>query len=223
MPEFEEVSPEKNPQHNYVPSNDAKPRSRRRSGGFKKELSPATDSKIGEVDPSEILESESISESNQTNTPAETVDSIDPIIETETNTTDEIVATSLPTRSQHELKDFPVTTGKPSAETLAAIERVNARLIKRKADRDARYAARKKARDADDSATARDRRSHKKAAKKRGLLATIISIFSIGTKKPKSNRGMSRGRRPQNKGNSNSNKNRRRGGQNRGRQNYRKR
>mgnify|MGYP001792056368 CR=1 FL=1 len=71
MPEFEEVSPEKNPQHNYVPSNDAKPRSRRRSGGFKKELSPATDSKIGEVDPSEILESESISESNQTNTPAE--------------------------------------------------------------------------------------------------------------------------------------------------------
>jgi len=65
----------------------------------------------------------------------------------------------------------------------------------------------------------RNRRSQKKTAPKKGLLAAILSIFGIGTKKPKSNRSRGRGRRPQ--GNR-SNQNRRRGGQNRGRQNYHK-
>ena len=98
MPEFEEVSPETNPQHNYVPSTDAKPRSRRRSGGFKKELSPATaDSKMGEVDPAEMLQSESLSGSNKTIPPAETIDSTEPTIDAETASTDKIVAAPPPT------------------------------------------------------------------------------------------------------------------------------
>ena len=203
MPEFEEVNPETNPQHNYVPSTDAKPRSRRRSGGFKKELSPAADNKIGEVDPAEMLQEEFLSGSNEERTPAETVDSTAPVIGTETNATDETVAP------------------KPSAQTLAAIERVNARLVERKADRDAKYTARKKAREAGDSTSTRDRRSRRKSAPKRGFLAVILSIFGIGTKKPKSNRSKGRVRRPQGTGNNRSNHNRRRGGQNRGRQNYR--
>ena len=220
MPEFEEVSPETNPQHNYVPSTDAKPRSRRRSGGFKKELSSATaDSKMGEVDPAEMLQSESLSGSNETSTPAETIDSTEPTIDAETASTDKIVATPPPTLSQHEHTDFPSATPEPSAETLAAIKRVDARLIERRAERDAKYAARKKARDAGDLTSTRNRRSHKKTAPKKGLLAAILSIFGIGTKKPKSNRSRGRGRRPQ--GNR-SNQNRRRGGQNRGRQNYHK-
>ena len=220
MPEFEEVSPETNPQHNYVPSTDAKPRSRRRSGGFKKELSPATaDSKMGEVDPAEMLQSESLSGSNETSTPTETIDSTEPTIDAETASTDKIVATPPPTHSQHEHTDSPSATPEPSAETLAAIKRVDARLIERRAERDAKYAARKKARDAGDLTSTRNRRSHKKTAPKKGLLAAILSIFGIGTKKPKSNRSRGRGRRPQ--GNR-SNQNRRRGGQNRGRQNYHK-
>ncbi|MEC7608816.1 MAG: hypothetical protein VX964_01460, partial [Verrucomicrobiota bacterium] len=89
MPKFEEVNQETNPQHNYVPSTDAKPRSRRRSGGFKKELSSAADSKIGEVDPTEILQEEFLSGSNEESTPAETADSTGPTIENETNATDE--------------------------------------------------------------------------------------------------------------------------------------
>ena len=220
MPEFEEVSPETNPQHNYVPSTDAKPRSRRRSGGFKKELSSATaDSKMGEVDPAEMLQSESLSGSNETSTPAETIDSTEPTIDAETASTDKIVATPPPTHSQHEHTDSPSANPEPSAETLAAIKRVDARLIERRAERDAKYAARKKARDAGDLTSTRNRRSHKKTAPKKGLLAAILSIFGIGTKKPKSNRSRGRGRRPQ--GNR-SNQNRRRGGQNRGRQNYHK-
>ena len=220
MPEFEEVNPETNPQHNYVPSTDAKPRTRRRSGGFKKELSPSTaDSKMGEVDPAEMLQSESLSGSNEASTPAETIDPTDPTIEAETASTDKIVATPPPTQSKNEHTDFPSATPEPGAETLAAIERVNARLIERKAERDAKYAARKKARDAGDLTSTRGRQSHKKTAPKKGLLASILSIFGIGTKKPKSNRSKRRGRRPQ--GNR-SNQNRRRGGQNRGRQNYRK-
>ena len=220
MPEFEEVSPETNPQHNYVPSTDAKPRSRRRGGGFKKKLCPPTaHSKMGEVDPAEILQSESLSGSNQASTPAETLDSTDPIIETKTNATNEAVATPPPTQSPHDHTDFPSATPEPSAETLAAIERVNARLAERKADRDAKYAARKKAREANDLTSTGGRRSHKKTAQKKGLLAAILSIFGIGTKKSKSNRHKGRGRRPQ--GNR-SNQNRRRVGQHRGRHNYRK-
>lgn len=221
MPEFEEVSPETNPQHNYVPSTDAKPRSRRRSGGFKKELSPAADSKIGEVDPAEMLQEGFLGGSNEASTPAETVDSTDQIIETGINATDETVAASPRTRSQHEHTNFSTAAPDPSAQTLAAIERVNARLTKRKADRDAKYSARKRAREAGDSTSTRDRRSRGKSAPKRGFLAAILSIFGIGTKKPKSKRGKGRGRRPQGTGNNRSNHNRRRGGQNRGRQNYR--
>ena len=220
MPEFEEVSPETNPQHNYAPSADAKPRSRRRSGGFKKELSPApADSKMGEIDPAEMIKSESLSGSRESNTPAKTIDSTEPIIEAETTSTDKIVATQSLKQSQHEHTDFTSATPEPSAETLAAIERVNARLIERKAERDAKYAARKKARDAGDLTSNRNKRSHKKAAPKKGLLSAILSILGIGTKKPKSNRSKGRSRRPHS---NRSNQNRRKGGQNRGRHNYRK-
>ena len=221
MPEFEEVNQETNPQHNYVPSTDAKPRSRRRSGGFKKELSSAADSKIGEVDPTEILQEEFLSGSNEESTPAETADSTGPTIENETNATDETVTVSPREHSQHEHTNFSKVAPKPSAQTLAAIERVNARLAKRKADRDAKYTARKKAREAGDSTSIRDRQSRRKSVPKRSFLAAILSIFGIGTKKPKSNRSKGRRRRPQGTGNNRSNHNRRRGEQNRVHQNYR--
>ena len=53
MPEFEEANNPNNPALNYVPSTDAvkKPRTRRRSGGFKKELAPSSQDQMGEISP----------------------------------------------------------------------------------------------------------------------------------------------------------------------------
>ena len=54
MPEFEEPNNSKNEAEAYSPRNDSKPRSRRRSGGFKNDSAPKEDLNIGEIDPSTI-------------------------------------------------------------------------------------------------------------------------------------------------------------------------
>jgi hypothetical protein len=63
MPEFEEANNPNNPALNYVPSTDAvkKPRTRRRSGGFKKELAPSSQDQMGEVSPNEPAPKERLS------------------------------------------------------------------------------------------------------------------------------------------------------------------
>ncbi|MDA0848509.1 MAG: hypothetical protein O2827_01975 [Verrucomicrobia bacterium] len=54
MPEFEEPNPSKDEAEAYSPRNDSKPRSRRRSGGFKNDSAPTQDLNIGEIDPSSV-------------------------------------------------------------------------------------------------------------------------------------------------------------------------
>jgi hypothetical protein len=54
MPEFEEPNPSKDEAEAYSPRNDSKPRSRRRSGGFKNDSAPTQDLNIGEIDPSTV-------------------------------------------------------------------------------------------------------------------------------------------------------------------------
>lgn len=54
MPEFEESNPSKDEAEAYSPRNDSKPRSRRRSGGFKNDSAPTQDLNIGEIDPSTV-------------------------------------------------------------------------------------------------------------------------------------------------------------------------
>jgi hypothetical protein len=54
MPEFEEPNPSKDEAEAYSPRNDSKPRSRRRSGGFKNNSAPTQDLNIGEIDPSTV-------------------------------------------------------------------------------------------------------------------------------------------------------------------------
>ena len=54
MPEFEEPNQSKDEAEAYSPRNDSKPRSRRRSGGFKNDSAPTQDLNIGEIDPSTI-------------------------------------------------------------------------------------------------------------------------------------------------------------------------
>ena len=54
MPEFEEQDHSKKDAEAYSPRNESKPRSRRRSGGFKNNSTPTQELNIGEVDPSNI-------------------------------------------------------------------------------------------------------------------------------------------------------------------------
>jgi hypothetical protein len=63
MPEFEETNSQPDPSHNYTPSTDAssKPRTRRRSGGFKTEVASASTANIGEVNAAEAVKGEKLS------------------------------------------------------------------------------------------------------------------------------------------------------------------
>jgi len=64
MPEFEESEATNSSKENYTPSTDAtkKPRTRRRSGGFKTEYkAPTSAAEIGEVDAAKALKSEKLS------------------------------------------------------------------------------------------------------------------------------------------------------------------
>ena len=54
MPEFEEQNHSKKEAEAYSPRNESKPRSRRRSGGFKNDSAPTQELNIGEIDPSNI-------------------------------------------------------------------------------------------------------------------------------------------------------------------------
>lgn len=54
MPEFEEQNHPKKETEAYSPRNESKPRSRRRSGGFKNDSAPTQELNIGEIDPSSI-------------------------------------------------------------------------------------------------------------------------------------------------------------------------
>lgn len=55
MPEFEEDNKTNKEGINYSPRNEPKPRSRRRSGGFKNDYSTSSNPSIGEIDPSSIV------------------------------------------------------------------------------------------------------------------------------------------------------------------------
>ena len=63
MPEFEEDNPTTSQSQNYTPSTDAsqKPRTRRRSGGFKTEVVSLKNAKIGEVNAAEAIKEEKLS------------------------------------------------------------------------------------------------------------------------------------------------------------------
>lgn len=65
MPEFEENNSQPDPAYSYTPSTSTpkKTGGRRRSGGFKSEIT-TSDSKIGEVDPAEALKVEKARENN---------------------------------------------------------------------------------------------------------------------------------------------------------------
>jgi hypothetical protein len=226
MPEFEEENVNASQGESYTPSTDAskKPRSRRRSGGFKTEVSNVSQANIGEVSADQAFKEEKLSgkpSASQSHEPRERAE------------------------AQGDHKDRPRREGKPreprvareprtdanpqpSPETLAAIASVEGKIAERRAERDARRAEREKNRPAKAERSARKPRKagaggNKPAPKKKGVLASILSIFGLGpkaepVKKGGGNRGgpnKGRGGRPQGAGGKRRGQNRGRGGQNR--------
>ena len=224
MPEFEEEKVNASPSESYTPSTDAskKPRTRRRSGGFKTEVANVSNANIGEVVANEALKEEklsgtpSVAQSHETSEPR--------------GDSDDKPRRERKPRSERETRAArePRTDAnpQPSPETLAAIASVEAKIAERRAERDARRAERDKTRPAKTERNARKPRKSgggKPTRKKKGLLASILSIIGLGSKtEPAKRRGgnrggsnKGRGGRPQGKGGNRRGQNRGRGGQNR--------
>lgn len=166
MPEFEDTNPNQNTApETYTPSTDAtaKPRTRRRSGGFKKELAPDNSGKMGEVSAAEALKQERLSGSAK----AASANEAPPVREKRVRETpregprarrepetEASSADTKPTRAPRvrterasSAPDEPRRTPEPSEATLAAIQRIEASIEARRAERDARRKERPDKRD----------------------------------------------------------------------------
>lgn len=213
MPEFEEENVNASPSESYAPSTDAskKPRTRRRSGGFKTEVVSLSNASIGEVSANQALKEEKLS-----GTPSAT-QSHEPR-ESHGDREDRPRRERKPRESRAPREPRTDANPQPSPETLAAIASVEAKIAERRAERDARRAERDKTRTAQTERSERKPRKQSggKPAPKKGLLASILSIFGLGPKAaPTKKRGGNRGGRPRGKGGNRGGQNRRRGGQNR--------
>jgi hypothetical protein len=220
MPEFEEENVNASPSESYTPSTDAskKPRTRRRSGGFKTEVANVSNANIGEVSANQALKEEKLSGSPSATHSHESRETG----ESQGGHEDRPGSEREPRAPREPRTD---ANPQPSPETLAAIASVEAKIAERRAERDARRAERDKNRPAKTERSARKPRkpSGKPVPKKKGLLASILSIFGLGPKvEPAKRRGgkrgghnKGRGGRPQGKGGNRRGQNRGRGGQNR--------
>ena len=222
MPEFEEENVNASPSESYAPSTDAskKPRTRRRSGGFKTEVVSLSNASIGEVSANQALKEEKLSgtpSATQSHEPHEAGES-------HGDREDRPRRERKPRQPRDEREPRaprePRTDAnpQPSPETLAAIASVEAKIAERRAERDARRAERDKNRAAQTKPNERKPRKQGggKPAPKKGLLASILSIFGLGPKAaPTKKRGGNRGGRSRGKGGNRGGQNRRRGGQNR--------
>ena len=184
MPEFEEPETNSSSKQDYTPSTDAsnKPRTRRRSGGFKTEYTPPSTG-IGVVDAADALKSEKLSGGSKPE-PARRKES------------------SAPAARKPEPVAASTSKADPSPETLAAIQRVEARLAERKKERDAKRAEREKNRPAksEKKSGAKQKPSSKKKQQSGGLLASILSIFGLGAKPPAKKKGGGKGKSSGNRG-----------------------
>lgn len=197
MPEFEEPEAVSSSKENYTPSTDAtkKPRTRRRSGGFKTEYTAPT-AGLGEVDPVEALKREKLS--GGAKAPSKAI---------KERSAPRSVKAEKPERKR-ERPSRRVSNAQPSPETLAAIQRVEARLDERSKEREAKRPARDKSRSTkSDAKPSGERRSTGQKASSGGIFASILGFFGIGSKptpkksggsgKPSGNR--SQGDRPHSK------------------------
>ncbi|MEO0508332.1 MAG: hypothetical protein AAF065_00550 [Verrucomicrobiota bacterium] len=197
MPEFEESDAKINQKIDYTPSTEAanKPRTRRRSGGFKTDYT-APNTSIGEVNPADALKSEKLSGGAK------------PERKKEKPAPKENFSKPKAPKAEK-----PASTGnaQPSEATLAAIKKVEARLTERKAERDAKRAEREKTRPAKAEKKPAAQKKKAPAKKKKqsgGIIASILGIFGLGPKEPVKKKGgkgnprggKGQGGRPQGKG-----------------------
>ncbi len=160
MPEFEEPKAEPSAKQNYTPSTDAsqKPRTRRRSGGFK--TTPAvTDSSIGEIDPAEALKKEKLSGGAKP--------------EPKPKKKKSAPKADKP-KAKADKPDANRGNPQPSPETLAAIQRVDARLAEKEKNRPAKGSK---------NPVGKKPGSGKKP-QSGGLIASILNFFGLGPKPP---------------------------------------
>lgn len=119
MPEFEENNQTNKTENPYIPSTDAKPRSRRRSGGFKTDYSNNNSLNIGEIDPGQVPKE--ATPQKPIDTSNATIPSKDPVQNKETHTESKTMA-----------KKAPI-----SQETLRVIQEIEEKIAEKKLARDA--------------------------------------------------------------------------------------
>ena len=200
MPEFEKENINASLSENYKPSTDAstKPRSRRRSGGFKAELAPITNAQLGEVNAAEALVGEKLS--GQISSNNEKI----PVYGKQT----EVAKRDKPASRVH--RD---TNPQPSAKTLQAIAAVESRIAERQSKRDKKRYPNSNRKSQNKRRNNKDRRNHSK----KGLLAIIggwISTFFMNNSKSAEKKGEQR--RGQGRSGRSRSKGRNRNGQGRG-------
>lgn len=189
MPEFEEANNPNNPALNYVPSTDAvkKPRTRRRSGGFKKELAPSSQDQIGEISPNAPAPKERLSGGQAR--PAKAENKAARPAKAAKSAAAEKAAENVEPAAENIGADTEAPAAKaespaqPSEATLAALARIEQRLQERRAERERKRAERKQA-NAAKTTPGQPKQSDKKAAGKRhsakqsnGLLAGLIGFI----------------------------------------------
>lgn len=123
MPKFEEDNTNTSTSENYSPSADAseKPRTRRRSGGFKSDFVPVVNNKLGVVSAKEALKEEKLS------------GKISKQAEPKSEISEQTVRTKSPKLAMRESRK---SDPKPSPKTLEAIAVVEARIYERRANRE---------------------------------------------------------------------------------------
>jgi len=189
MPEFEDSQDKPSSKENYTPSTDAsnKPRTRRRSGGFKTEYT-APKTGIGEVDPVQALKEEKLSGSAK----PQAERSKDSSTSRKAERPERSERPERAERPRQRREDAPVRTSKaqPSPETLAAIQRVEARLNERKAARDTRRGDSGESRpERSKSSATSERRPSARKPQSKGFFASILSFFGLGPKPPAKKKG----------------------------------
>jgi hypothetical protein len=213
MPEFEEEQVGPTQSESYTPSTDAskRPRTRRRSGGFKTEVAGLTNANIGEVSATEALKEEKLTGSASA--------------EEKPETERKERSDKAPRQAREPREARRDANPQPSPETLVAIASVETKIAERRNEREARRAEREKNKPAKkERASQNAKHGRKSAAKKTGLLASILSIFGLGPKEAPSKKkgsqnrgGKNRGGRPKGKGGNRGGQNRGRGGRGQGR------
>jgi hypothetical protein len=189
MPEFEETQSNADSAQTYSPGDEAKPKTRRRSGGFKKEYTTAPQGNMGEIDPTEAFQTEALSGAHEPEA------QVEPTPAKEQPPVNEESAETRQPQRRPAREETPRGNPQPSEATLAAVKQVEERIAKRKAERDARHEARKKNASERPAAKATNKpaqRGKKNAPAKGGLIASILKLFGLGPKPAKKTNNQSR-------------------------------